>query len=426
MLKFIQDIKNQGFMRLWLAQLISQFGERLNQMALIGLISERSPGSTLDLAILLSFTIIPVFIVGPIAGVYVDRWNRRRTLFVSDIFKGLLVLTIPLMLMERPSMFPIYGVVFLIFCLSRIYIPAKMSIIPQLVTKENLLMANSLMTTTGMIAFVLGCALGGFLVDQVGAKGGLIGNAMTFFISAMLIISIREDWHFHLNRTKILNTGKELIRIEKSIITEIKEGFDYLIQHKEIRFVINMLFILFAAAGAVYVVIIIFIQQTFQSVTKDLGVLAVCLGIGLFLGALGYGKWGKRIAWYITIFLCLVTGGGMIILFAMIVYYYPNLAVAGLLAFVLGIILGPIFIAANTIVHFVSDEKMRGKVFSALEVVSHFAFLLAMLLSSFLSEFVHRLWILVGVGVIFSLVGGIGFVRYLKKRDLAFPTEKMA
>lgn len=426
MFAFINDKKNNHFMCLWLAQLISQFGDRLNQMALIGLIAERAPGSALGLAKLLSFTIFPVFIIGPIAGALVDRWDHRRTMFVCDICRGLLVLSIALSLIYRDSMLPIYGVVFLAFCFSRFYVPAKMAIIPDLVTKENLLMANSLMTTTGMIAFVLGCALGGFIVDRVGARGGFIGDAITFFASALLILSIKPKLlKIKFNAKRIIVAGGEILKIEKSLWREVREGVRYIVTHKEISFVMNMLFILLAAAGAVYVVIIVFIQETFGSVTKDLGVLAVLLGLGLFLGTLIYGRWGKNIPWYKTIFFCLILGGVMIMVFAAVVMRYPNLLVAGSLALILGMVIGPIFIAANTIVHFVSDEQMRGKVFSAMEIVIHFAFLVAMLVSSIISEHVPRSLILIAVGLIFAGVGMLGLLHH-KEYALALKDPQMA
>ena len=79
---FRRSFQNKSFLSFWLAQLISQFGDRINQMALVGLVAGREFGSAMELAKLLTFTIIPVFIVGPIAGVYVDRWDRKTTLFV--------------------------------------------------------------------------------------------------------------------------------------------------------------------------------------------------------------------------------------------------------------------------------------------------------------------------------------------------------
>ena len=423
MFAFFKDKESRYFARLWWAQLISQFGDRINQMALIGLVAERTNGivhaanSVVGLTKLLAFTIIPVFIVGPIAGAYVDRWDRRRTLFICDFLRGFLVLTIPSFFIDMHSMVPIYIVVFFAFCFSRFYVPAKMSIIPNLVSQENLLQANSLITTTGMIAFVLGCVFGGLLVERWGARMGFVIDAITFFVSGMLVISIRKDLTMPLRNINLWKTGREMWQIKKSIFTEIQEGLKYLIEHKEIRFVINMLFILLSAAGAVYVVIIVFIQQSFHSVTKHLGVLAVFLGVGLFLGALGYGRWGKKFPWNKVIFTCLIGGGIMIGVFAVIVNRYPNIFLAAGLAVTLGLIIGPIFIASNTIVHLVSDETMRGKVFSALEIVIHFAFLIAMLFSSALAARVSGLCILLVVGLIFAVVGAVGLVRDEKKYD---------
>ena len=318
MLKFFQNKDNRGFFAFWLAQLISQFGDRLNQMALVGLVASHHSGSAFELAKLLSFTIIPVFIVGPIAGVYVDRWDRRTTLFVCDFIRALLTLSIPFLFMSQHNMIPIYAVVFLIFTLSRFYVPAKMSFIPDMVDEKDLHMANSLVSTTGMIALVAGALLGGLIVEYAGSKGGFVGGSLTFFISATLVFSIRRFSKIRLSKTKFMNTSREMIStIEKNVLHEIKEGIQYIQSQKAIRSIIYMMAVLFAAAGAIYVLIIIFIQQTFNSVTKDLGFLAVPLGIGLFLGSMAYARWGERADRFKTMFWCLILGGMMISLFAL-------------------------------------------------------------------------------------------------------------
>jgi len=77
----------------------------------------------------------------------------------------------------------------------------------------------------------------------------------------------------------------------------------------------------------------------------------------------------------------------------------------------LGLCVSPIMIAANTLIHEVSDNSMLGRVFSSLEFVMHLAFLLFMFLSSFLAEFMPSLWILVGAGVIISISGLFGFIK---------------
>ena len=411
--------RNRGFTRFWLAQLISQFGDRINQMALVGLVATKMPGySPVELAKLLSFTIIPVFIVGPIAGVYVDRWDRRTTLFVCDFLRGVIVLCIALYLIPMKTMLWIYMAVFAVFCLSRFYVPAKMSFIPDIVKDSDLHIANSLVSVTGMIAFVLGALFGGLIVEWYGPRGGFIWDANTFFISGTLVFSISRLRLMRLDHRNVISTGKEMFRAHKTVLGEIKEGVQYILEHKEILFIIYVMTILFMAAGSIYVVIIVFVQETFKTVTKDLGYLAVALGIGLFLGSMAYARWGKRFARFQSIFFCLLLGGFMLTIFAFVVATSQNRAVGMVLAAILGFVVGPIVIASNTIVHYVCSEQMRGKVFASLEFVMHLAFLLAMVTSSFLSRHVARMWILIGIGIIFICVGVIGLLRY-KNKDLA-------
>ena len=283
---FRRSLQNKGFLAFWLAQLISQFGDRINQMALVGLVTGRqigaNPGSAMELAKVLAFTIIPVFVVGPIAGVYVDRWDRKTTMFVCDIVRGLLVLTIPLVFIYQASMWPIYGVVFLAFCLSRFYVPAKMSIIPEIVDPESLHAANSLATVTGMIAFVMGALLGGLIVEYWGARGGFLIDSGTFLVSALLISLISRPQLRGMRAGELMAAGKEMASAYKNVWHEARAGVVYIMANRDIRYIINLMMILFMAAGAIYVVIIIFIQESFGSVTKHLGFMAVGLGVGLF------------------------------------------------------------------------------------------------------------------------------------------------
>jgi DHA3 family macrolide efflux protein-like MFS transporter len=411
MINFFKNKENRGFFSFWLAQLISQFGDRVHQMALVGLIAARNPGSSVELAKLLSFTIIPVFIIGPIAGVYIDRWDRRRTLFVCDFIRGVLVLLIAFYLMHLPVIWPMYAAVFLIFSFSRFYVPAKMSFIPEIVERKDLLIANSLVTTTGMIALILGALLGGLIVEYAGSFGGFLWDAATFFISSLLVFSISTLQRKFPDKEMILKHTKEILKTQKSVWHEIADGIRYIRSQKKIGFIFWVMSILFAAAGAIYVVIIVFIQNAFHSVTKDLGFLAVPLGMGLFLGSLLYGRWGAKLTAFKTIFWSLILGGGMVVLFATCIQGTHNRFLAMGLSLILGIVVGPIVIASNTVINQVTVSQMSGKVFAALEFVMHLAFLLAMLASSLVADFIARVWILVGVGVIFLLVGIIGLLK---------------
>jgi MFS family permease len=412
MAKFSEVLRNRDFFLLWLGQIISQIGDRLNQMALIGFITQRLPGNTLQLASLLSFTILPVFVIGPLAGAYVDRWDRRKTMYICDFLRGCLVLLIPLYLIDpKKSLLPVYLVVFLLFSIGRFFVPAKLAIIPELVLKEHILLANSLVNTTGMIAAIAGFGIGGIVVTVFGVKGGFYLDAISFLVSSLMIWSIRLKSSHSVD---IVSLGKEIVEvIRKSVFTEIKEGIGYLINQKQMRAVIDVLFLVWAALGASYVVLIVFVQESLKSLTLDLGFLVMCLGAGLFLSSLVYGRLGKIDNCFKTIYVFLFTSGLALVAFVIILMGRPHFFTAALLSFIFGLTGAPIMTAVTALIHDISTEKMLGKVFSSIEIVMHLAFLLFMFLGSALAEFkaIGRQGVLIGVGIVFAFIGAIGFLR---------------
>jgi len=412
MSKFTKVLRNRNFFFLWLGQIISQLGDRLDQMALIAFIYLRAPGSTLEIAKMLSFTIIPVFLVGPIAGVYVDRWDRRRIMYTCDLLRAALVLTIPLFLFYSKSLIPVYFIIFIVFSVGRFFVPAKLSIIPELVDAKDLLIANSLVNITGMIAAILGFGVSGVLVEWLGAKSGFYLDALSFLVSGSLIFLIAKKSSTTLN---LKNVGKEIIEVfRKSAFEEIKEGIAYFLKNKDVRFTAGIMFILWSVLGSVYVVSIAFVQKTLQSATKDLGFLVMFLGIGLFIGSLVYGKFGARLSHYKTIFASMVLNGMMLIVFALGIVRYPYFLVAAVLSFALGFLISPIIIASNTIIHNSSANHMMGKIFSSLEIVMHLGFLLFMFISGLLAETFSHTSILVSAGVIITFLGFINLIYHRK------------
>ncbi|MFH1492534.1 MAG: MFS transporter [Candidatus Omnitrophota bacterium] len=409
MAKFTEILKNKNFFLLWIGQIVSQLGDRLDQMALIALVYSKSPGSALGIAKILSFTIIPVFLIGPIAGVYVDRWDRRRIMYISDLCRALLVLCIATLLLNK-NLGWIYLIIFFIFSIGRFFVPAKMAIIPDIVAKKHLLLANSLASTTGMIAAVLGFGISGVVVEKLGAQGGFYLDALSFLISGTCIFLISKKT-MKLSSLKEINT--EVVKeLRKSVLADIKEGLFYFIKEKKLRFTAAVIFALWAALGAVYVVIIVFIQQTLHSATKDLGLLIMFLGLGLFSGSLIYGRFGQKISHYRIIFTSLILTGIMLIIFGIGINRYPYFHIASTLSFVLGVFIAPIMIAVNTIVHKVSANHMMGKIFSSLEIVIHLGFLSFMFISSFMVEKlkIPHLSILVTVGIVITMLGAINLI----------------
>ncbi len=385
-------------------------------MALIAFVYARAPGSTWEIAKILSFTIAPVFLIGPIAGVYVDRWNRRRTMYSCDFLRSVLVLIIPMFLFYLKGLAPIYFIIFVVFCIGRFFVPAKLSILPDIVEKKDLLLANSLVNTTGMIAAILGFGISGGVVDWLGARSGFYLDSLSFLISGTLIFLITKRSRQALS---IKEVGRGIVEvIQKSVLQEIKEGVTYFINNKDIRLTAGVTFMLWSGLGAIYVVLIVFVQKTLHSATKDLGLLVMFLGIGLFLGSLVYGRFGQRISHYKAIFISLMLSGIMIVVFALAIGHYPYFLLAAVLSLLLGLLVSPIMIASNTIIHNASENEMRGKIFSSMEIVMHFGFLLFMFISSILAEKIPHATILVTVGLLFSVLGAVNFVYHRKMPGL--------
>ncbi len=422
MARFRDILRERNFSLLWSGQIISQFGDRLNQMALIGMVYEKAGYSTSGLAKVMLPMIIPVLIIGSVAGVYVDRWNRKYTMVISDIARGMFVLLIPFFLVSVKTMAPIYVIIFIVFSITRFFLPAKMAILPDIVSQDKLLIANSLTSTTRMIAAILSLPIAGLIVKWVGAKGGFYIDAVSFFVSAFMIgmMRLKKDGTVKISDSTYgkedLIITKEAFEqsIRKSVFKEVVEGLRYIIGSKEVLIVTAMSFLLMSGAGAVSTVLVVFIQESLKSVTRDLGLLGMGLGAGLFLGSLAYGKFGDMLPRFKVIFSGFTMAGIVVVLFALFVKASGSVSLALVLAIALGLVASPIVVSSNTMLHEIMPKHVRGRIFSSLEVIIHIAFLVFMLLTSFLAEFISKASILVSSGILFAMCG-IGGMAISKK-----------
>ena len=417
MAKLREVLKEPNFLFLWLGQIVSQFGDKFAMMALVGLVSKKAPGSAYELAKLFMFIIVPVFLIGPVAGVYSDRWSRKCTMVVSDIIRGILVLAIVAYWAIVPTLrpvFPVYIVVFLIFSVTRFFIPAKMAIVPELLSEDKILKGNSLMHTTGMIASALGFGVGGIIValPSIGVRGALIIDAFTFFLSAALLIFIKSKERISVKKESIYEISRNVSNIiKKSVFDEIKYGIRHIIGQRKMHFVILLLFVLASGVGASQVLLIVFIQNSLASITRDLGLLIMFFGIGLFIGAIVYGKLGENLPRIKAILLSFLLGGVFLLQFLVFVHMFANFTLAAIIALFFGAAISPVIISSNTIVHELIPEDAHGKVFSSLEVVMHFAYLIFMFISAILAEIIGSFNILLIVGIVFVVVGVLGIRR---------------
>jgi len=405
--KYFKILAKRNFFCLWFGQIVSQFGDRLTQIALVGLVSKVSMSSS-HLALIMSMAIIPVFIISPISGVYIDRWSKRKTMYTSDLLRGIFILLIPIFFLKLKAFAVVYVLLFLSFSAGKFFIPAKMAFIPEITKKEDIFLANSLISITATIAAIIGFGLGGIIVERWGVTSAFGLDAGTFFVSALAIflISTKEKSNFKVS--DITNIGKKVIKeVKQSFVGEFHEGIKYIFTSNETKYAFKMFFFIFSYIGGLYVVFIRFIQEVLSTVTSDLGFVTVSLGAGIFIGSLVYGQIANKFSIKKVINLSLLFTSLYLIFFVISLRAYPQTLYAITLAFIFGIITSPVFVGVNALIHKESDQKVLGRIFSGLEFTSHLGFLISMFICSALADFFNPFTIIVSLGIIGFFVSTI-------------------
>lgn len=401
-LSYLKVLKNKNFLFIWLAQIVSQFGDRLSQIAFVGLVYNALGTTSVGLAKVMFFTIIPVFLINPVAGVYVDRWDKRKIMYSADFIRASLMLFLGIYLLNsRKVVFPVlYLIIFLSFCVGRFFVPAKMAILPVLVRDNQVIMANSLISVTANIAAILGFGLGGIIVENWSPEGALILDGLTFLISSLFIFFMNVKPQGRFKRRDLLDLSRDVVKRETSLFKEFKEGVRYLFSRQSTLISMKSLSLLFSCLGALYVVFIIFIQECLGSATRDLGFLAVWLGAGLFIGSLVYGRVATKYSLFKTIDTMLMLSSLLLIIFSIIIKITHSGVLASLFSFFLGAFSSPIVVGANSLIHKKSKDNYWGRIFSGLEVVIHLSFLLFMFITSILADIFSPFSIILTVGII--------------------------
>ncbi len=183
-------LRHRNFRLLWVGQALSDFGDGLIGLALLILI-ERMTGSTTALATMAIALAVPYVFLGPIAGVYVDHWSRKRVMIVSDLLRGILVLGY--MLGTRAETFwVLYVIGFLEASVSTFFSPARSALIANILPEEALLSANSLTQMTQILMRLLGMAAAGVLLSKADVYWPMsVVESVSFFASMALVSLIQ-------------------------------------------------------------------------------------------------------------------------------------------------------------------------------------------------------------------------------------------
>ena len=428
-------LRNRNFVALWIGQTVSFIGDYFYFLA-IPIMVERLTGSALAVGLSVIASALPMLLLGPIAGVFVDRWDRKRTMIVADVLRGLLVLAC--LLVKTPDQVWIYYVVgFLMSCVSRFFFPAQNAALPLIVKdKDDLLAANGLMQIVQTAGFLIGPALAGFSIGFWGEQVAFLVDSATYFVSALAISTITLP----RTTTTVQQEGGKV----SAVMSEMWEGVVYLFGNRTMVGVLICLAVVQLGVGAMNVIWVPFMRRTFGLGAEGLGAVDTAQGIGMAIGGISLGFIAARtekrkLAGWTIIFI-----GAMIALVGLA----PPFSLANVLpgvsldvdvadltvgqrllhmplllllySFLLGVAIVPAQSAVMTMMQLAVPDLKRGRVGSALNALTTAAGLLSMAVAAALGEVVALRLIYVTAGLFVSAAGLVGLFVLEEPEEPAF------
>ncbi len=180
--------RNRGFTLMWIARFISEMGSALTSLA-ASILVYRVTGSALSVGLMLMATAVPTLFVGLIAGVFVDRYDRKRIMIAADVIRAVLVFLIPVLLPLNIAW--LYIIVMLSSAVGQFFNPAHESVLPELASDEELAAANSMMTISSIGSTTIGFAASGLIASQFAIEWAFYLDALSFVVSAVCILLIK-------------------------------------------------------------------------------------------------------------------------------------------------------------------------------------------------------------------------------------------
>jgi len=419
------------FRRLWLGQIFSQLADKFYIVLMVFLIAQywvtdnpanpalvdaaaairidletRAQVITLMATGIYVANTIPAILLGTVAGVWADRWPKRKVMVASNALRSGLLLLAPLCLLEGPvwlglswGYWALVGMTFLESVLTQFFAPAEQAMLPLLVPSGQLLAANSVYQATSMAATIVGFAVGDPVLRllQTGlAKVGIPGGEfvllpLCYGLAAVAIAGI---------------TLNEPIRIPRavSVWEEIGEGLQVLRERRSVRAAMLQLVLLYSLLAALYV-LAISLAATIEGLgPTGFGILLAASGVGLALGALAVAQIGERFSRRLLASSGLgVVACCLVLLGQVRGHLVPTLALCALL----GVGAAMLAIPAQTTIQEDTPEEQRGKVFGLQNNLINIALSLPLVLAgAVVSRYglLPVLWGLAGMALLAALI----------------------
>jgi MFS family permease len=362
---------NRNYRFTWMGQVVSEVGDNFNNIAVFALAMALTHSGLVVMGVMLSRA-IPAIAVGPLAGVLLDRFDRKRIMIASDLVRAVVALGFILALREH-QVWLLYLFSALLMIASPFFTAGRSAILPTIASKEELHTANSLTQTTQWTNLTVGTFLGATVVG-IGYEWAFTFNALSFVFSAWAIWHLRPPPGRRFRAEHRDLTEAEVIRPWH----EYREGLRYM-RSVPLVLAIALLAVGWATGGgAAQILFTLFGEVIFNRGAAGIGTIWGCAGLGLLFGS-AFAHWlGRKLSfekYKLTIFIDYVVHGGAYVLFSRMQRFELAL---------LFIFVSRAAMAVNSILNYsyilkVVSDQYRGRVFSTIETLTWTMMMLSMM-----------------------------------------------
>jgi len=391
---------NRNFLLLWFVNVATTLAIELFTITVLVTVFDQT-GSTLQAAGTMVARMLPAFLLGPIAGVLVDRLSRKNVLISMDLIRILFVGATLYLLQtsEQLSVTAIYLIIVGLAAASIFHGPARLALIPMLVGKEDLVRANSFIMASNQVSMALSYAVGGWLILALSLSQISLGVALLFALAivAALLIFVPQG-------ETIKEEGNDADRAKESWWQSFTAGWQYLRQHPIARPLTVMEVIEHVPHGIwTGALLLAFTIQALKGDTVDWGYQATGYFAGMIVGslvAMAMSDWlGRHSGRVIVTTACLA--GVMTLGFASV----QTVWLSAIIAFAFGAPFAMRDVAQDSLLQSTVEEGQLGRVYATREMLRSVVFMFAGLFFAWLSDLVPIRMIYVTGGIIYLLTG---------------------
>lgn len=386
--------RSPSYFSLWLSQLVSNFGDTLHYIALVVLVYELT-GRGAAVAMLVAAEVVPVLLLGPIAGVVIDRFSRKSVLIGADVVRALLALS----LVWPQGTWHVYLVAAGIASGNTFFNPTVQAVIPELTTEDQRLAANSVSWSTGRLVQIVASAIAGGLIALIGTDAAFILNAATFAVSALLIVRLIIPAHAG-------QLGQDTKRGLDRYFGDARAGLRYALRDRLVSRLLIVQGLASLATGATGAMLVVLSEQHLGLQPSGFAWLIGAIGVGALVGPLIPNALAKDYRDARWLFVPYIVRGIGDVLIAII----TPLPVALLILFVYGLNTSTGMVVFSSTVQGAVLREMRGRVFTLLDVAWNAMRLLSLAAGAVMVDIVGIRPLFWTGGMLLALAGLLGVV----------------